>query len=191
MKRIFFYSTLLFLITPVSWAAFCNTAQGTNGWINQGMSPEDIIAACGQPDSIVEIEDSNNKLDSTQYWSYQAQSLKLTPQSSWPAPTPYNSTKVNTTTDTFVVEINNNVVSSLAMNGNLVSSGSCPGGGFVRVGDTLNRVMSSCGTATQVSHQYGKDTSALPPVTQWNYQTQGGQSLNIKFEKGVVSEFNQ
>jgi Protein of unknown function (DUF2845) len=113
------------------------------------------------------------------------------PQSSWPAPTPYNSVKVNSSNNTFVVEINNNIVSSLALNGKLVSSGRCPGGGSVRVGDNVNRVMSSCGMATQVNYQYDKDTSALPPITQWTYQLPGGKSLHIQFEQGVVSELNQ
>jgi hypothetical protein len=55
MKRIFCYIAALCSLTPVSWAMFCNTAQGPNGWIETGMSSDAIIAACGQPDSIVQI----------------------------------------------------------------------------------------------------------------------------------------
>lgn len=191
MKRTLCYIAALCLITSLSWAMFCNTGQGSNGWIEQGMSQDDVIAACGQPSSTAQIQKDNNNLDSTQYWSYQAQSLQLQPQSSFPAPTPYNSRKMNTSTNTFVVEINNNIVTSVAVNGNLVSSGNCPEGGSVRVGDSVNQVTASCGAATQTSYQYQKDTSALPPVTQWTYQLPGGQSLNIQFQQGVVSELNQ
>jgi hypothetical protein len=191
MKRTFCYITALWLITPLSWATFCNTSRGSNGWIEQGMSQQQVIAACGQPDSTAEIDKTNNRLDATQYWNYQGQSVQLVPQSSWPAPTPYGAAKANNTANALVVEINNNVVSSLAVNGKLVSSGSCPNGGSVRVGDSANRVMSSCGTATQVSYQYQKNNSASPPITQWTYQLHGGRSLTIQFQQGVVSELNQ
>ncbi len=43
MKRMFFYITVLSLITSVSWAMFCNTSQGLNGWVEQGMSEQDIL----------------------------------------------------------------------------------------------------------------------------------------------------
>jgi hypothetical protein len=190
MKRMLFYITVLCLITSVSWAMFCNTSQGTNGWIDHGMSQQAILAACGQPDSVVEIDKNNKHLNVTQYWSYQQQSKQFLPQTEVPAP--YTQMKVNTAGNTLVVELYNNHITSLAVNGTFVSSGGCPNGGFVRVGDTARMLAARCGTATQVSYQYEKvDTSALPLITQWTYQLQGGRSLTIQFQQGVVSELNQ
>jgi Protein of unknown function (DUF2845) len=185
-----FYITVLSLITSVSWAMFCNTSQGTNGWIEQGMSQQDVLAACGQPNSTAQIDNDKSRLNVTQYWNYQQQNMQMLPQKV-SAPTPYTSINVNSAGNTLVVEINNNKISSLAVNGNFVSTGSCPNGGFVRVGDTADALAARCGAATQVSYQYAKDTSALPPITQWTYQLQGGQSLIIKFQQGVVSGINQ
>ncbi len=190
MKRMLFYITVLSLITSVSWAMFCNTSQGTNGWVEQGMSQQDVLAACGQPNSAVQIDNGKGRLNATQYWNYEQQTMQMLPQQV-SGPTPYNSIKVNTAGNSLVVEINNNKITSLAVNGNFVSTGNCPNGGFVRVGDTADVLASRCGNATQVSYQYAKDTSALPLTTQWTYQLQGGQSLTIQFQQGVVSGINQ
>lgn len=190
MKRMFFYITVLSLITSVSWAMFCNGSQGSNGWVEQGMSEQDVLAACGQPNSAIEIDSDKNRLNVTQYWNYQQQTMQMLPQKV-AAPTPYTSINVNSAGNTLVVEINNNKITSLAVNGNFVSTGNCPNGGFVRVGDTADALASRCGAATQVSYQYAKETSVLPPITQWIYQLQGGQSLTIQFQQGVVSELNQ
>ncbi len=190
MKRIFYCTTLLCLITPLSWAMFCNTPQGTKGWIEQGMSEQDVTAACGAPSSATQIDKTNNRLNATQYWNYQQQTTsQLLPQG--PGPTQYSSVKVSRSPNTLVAEINNNLISSLAINGEFVSSGSCPNGGFVSVGNNVDVLISRCGTAAQVTYQYEKDTSAQPPITQWTYQLPGGQSMNIQFEKGVVSELSQ
>ena len=156
------------------------------------MSQQDILAACGQPSSVSQIDKNDNRLHATQYWNYQQQTTQMLPSTPGTiSPTPYGSVKVNNSGNTLVVEINNNAVTSLAMNDKLVSSASCPNGGFVQVGDSSNRVVSSCGTATQVTYQYQKNSSALPPATQWTYSLQGGGSLTIQFEQGVVSAFNQ
>jgi hypothetical protein len=190
MKRMFFYITVLSLITSVSWAMFCNTSQGLNGWVEQGMSEQDILAACGQPNSAVQIDNNKNRLNATQYWNYQQQTMQMLPQQA-SQPTPYNSVKVNTAGNSLVVEITKNKITSLAVNGNFVSTGRCPNGGFVRVGDTADSLASRCGVATQVDYQYTTDTTELPPITQWTYQVPGGQSLTIQFQQGVVSGLNQ
>lgn len=190
MKRTLCYIAVLCLITPVSWAMFCNSAQGINGWVEQGMSEQAVLAACGQPNSAVQIENSKDRLNATQYWNYQQQTMQMLPERV-SAPTPYTSINVNSAGSTLVVEIHNDRITSLAVNGNFVSTGHCPNGGFVRVGDTAEVLATRCGIATQVDYQYEREASDLPPITQWTYQLQGGQSLTIQFQQGVVSGLNQ
>jgi hypothetical protein len=190
MKRMFFYITVLSLITSISWAMFCNTSQGLNGWVEQGMSEQAVLAACGQPNSAVQIDNDKSRLNATQYWNYQQQTMQMLPERV-SAPTPYTSINVNSAGNTLVVEIRNDRITSLAVNGNFVSTGNCPNGGFVRVGDTAEVLATRCGIATQVDYQYEREPLDLPPITQWIYQLQGGQTLTIQFQQGVVSGLNQ
>lgn len=186
MKRIV-YSICLSLIAPLTFAMFCNTPQGTNGWIQEGASPQDVIAACGQPDSQTQIDQSNKTLNTTQYWNYQQQAVQLMPKTSGPL----QPIGMSASSNVLVVEINGNTIKSLASNGQFSSSARCPNGSVVRVGDTMNTLIARCGNATQTTYQYNTDTTEQPPITAWTYQSQSGQPIQIRFQNGVVSGINQ
>ena len=187
MKQMFCL-TLLCLSYSISQAMFCNTAQGTNGWIDVGASEQDVIAACGAPDNQTQVDQPDNQtLNTTQYWNYQQQSVQLMPPKQPGALTPVN---MNSSPNILVAEINGNSITSLALNGNFVSSGTCPNGGGVRVGDSADTLIARCGPATQISYQYSTNTTAQSPMTVWTYQLPNGQ-LQFQFKDGVVSGINQ
>lgn len=181
-------AALLCLINSVSQAMFCNTSQGTNGWIDIGASEQEVIAACGEPDSKTQVDQPDNKtLNTTQYWNYQQQSVQLMPPKQPGVLTPVN---MNSSPNILVAEINGNSIKSLALNGNFVSSGKCPNGGFVRVGDSVDALIARCGPATQTSYQYNTNTTAQASITVWTYQLTNGQ-LQFQFKEGVVSGIAQ
>ena len=184
MKKVIYIISLMCLVITPAWALFCTTASGNNGWIEEGMSQDDVITACGQPDQQTQDQNSSKQLQTTQYWTYQQQTVEDTSEG--------NAINMATSPNILVVEIRNNQITRLAVNGNFVSSANCPKGGLLNVGEDDDVIVSRCGSATQVSYQNETVDSSAPPNIIWTYQSANGAApLQIQFQNGVVSQISE
>jgi hypothetical protein len=184
MKIIIYVISLMCIAITPAWALFCTPASGTNGWIEEGMTQDDVIAACGQPDQQTQDENSGKQLQTTQYWTYQKQTVQDMSEG--------NAVNMTISPTILVVEIRNNKITRLALNGNFVSSANCPEGGLLNVGEDDDVIVSRCGSATQVSYQNETVDSSAPPNIIWTYQSANGAApLQIQFQNGVVSQIRE
>ncbi len=188
MKYKWMWGWVLCLISSSVWAAFCSSSQGNN-WIDLGMSEQEVQAACGQPTAIQVSDDRSKQLKSTQYWTYQTQ--KASPLYPPKAPLSNGVDQLTVGSDSLTVQINQNQVSQLAMNGHLLKEASCPQGGALSLGDSADRVLALCGRPNVVSTQHEEVDVAGPQTKNWVYSSgQGQSSLQIEFSDGVVSKID-
>jgi hypothetical protein len=168
MKR-----TILFLIGFSSFnvmgaqSIYCPQKQG---YINVGMSASQVVAACGQPLSRkITNQPPTQKIPVTQliYTSLNQGSVYSGLNSiynQWSLPSGSKGVSLE-------VDIINNKVSSVRLNGSGTNAATLCGGNNVQVGDDENRVYNACGNPSLVNNTFINQpipTNSPPEV--WIYQ---------------------
>ncbi|KTD82613.1 DUF2845 domain-containing protein [Legionella waltersii] len=160
MKSITFNSLLLMLIPCMASAAQSFYCPQNHAYINIGMSSDQVIAACGQPASIQESDQpimqkvpmqqlifnnlSSNDSDFTG-------SLNTPTNSAfygvWNVSTGYNGVQVQ-------VDIVDNKVKSISVNGGGSNALSLCSGANIQVGDPASKVYGACGSPNVTNNSY-------------------------------------
>lgn len=168
-----------------------------SGYINIGMTQAQVITACGQP---LTKQQTNapvtqkvpvkqliyNSLNAGGY--YPGEGAAFYGQSSgaqWSLPSGTGGISLE-------VDIINNKVSDVRINGSSTNAMSICGGTNVQIGDNINQVLNACGSPTMTNNSFINQTvpSNKPPEV-WIYQVNQYQTPNsLTFVNGKLQSIN-
>ncbi len=171
--------------------------QQNQAYINLGMTMDQVIAACGQP---LSHEDSNQPVMQripVQQLIYNNQGISTASSTMWNIPTGtafYGVWNIPTgTTGTQLqIDVVNNKVKGVRVNGSDTNAFSICNGNFIQIGDQVNRVYGACGSPDVVNNTYYNQivpTAQKPQV--WIYQPgQYQPPVSLTFVNGKLQSIN-
>jgi len=185
---------LLILIgAPLEGAAAADSiyCPQNSGYINTGMTIDQVISACGQPTSVTQSKQAAvqrfavtqliyTNLDKGAMYSGYNSTYQI-----WSLPS--GSTQMQ-----MQVNVMNNKVSSISINGNNSNASTLCKGQSIQIGSDPNEVYSACGSPTQVNQTYIEQPVPGNPKPQtWVYN--GGPyqpSITLTFINGILQSIN-
>ena len=186
------YRSFCLFLPLVAWADSSYYCPATHGYIHLGMNSAQVISSCGQPTTVSQSKQAAEiKVPVTQliYSSLNSGStyygLDATYQI-WSLPS--GSTGV-----TLQVNIMNDKITSVNLNGASNNATSVCGGTALQVGDSADSVYSACGSPSVTNQTY--ITQQVPgkakPET-WMYSAGPYQpSFHLTFLNGILQSINE
>lgn len=157
-----------------------------HAYISVGMTANQVIAACGQP---LSQQDSNQPIFQkipVQQLIYNNQGTGTAFYGVWNIPTGSGGTQLQ-------VDIVNQRIRSIKVNGSDSNAFSICGGANIQVGDAVGKVYGSCGSPAVVNNTFIKQ--AIPTATKpqiWIYQPgQFQPTISLTFVDGKLQSINQ
>lgn len=175
--------TLLFPLLGIAGDSMYCAAN--HAYIKLGMTVDQVIAACGHPTT---QEDSKQPLSQkipVQQLIYNNQGVSTAFYGVWNLPTGSGGTGVQ-------INIVDNVVRSVNVNGSESNSSSVCSGNQVQIGDPVAKVYSSCGSPDVVNNTFTEEIipTAQKPVI-WVYQFgQYQPPASLTFVNGKLQSIN-
>jgi len=158
--------SLLLLLSSSAWSVQSLYCPQRSGYINIGMSQDQVIAACGQP---VSKQNSNNPVMKKVPMQQLVYNNQGAPQVS------YGNISINVATNNsgaqLQVNVVDNKVASITMNGNSTNAFSICGGTNIAVGAPVSAVYNACGSPALNNESF--IYQPIPSVTKpqiWLYQ---------------------
>lgn len=159
-----------------------------SGYVNIGMTEDQVVQACGQP---LSKQQPNmpvmQKVPATQliYTALNRGSvypgLNSAFYDQWSLPS--GTSGINLT-----IQVINNKVSSVSINGSNTNAMSVCGGNSIQVGDNVNKIYSACGAPSMVNNTYINQpmpSNSKPEV--WIYQVDQYQApISLTFANGKL-----
>jgi hypothetical protein len=156
-----------------------------HGYINIGMTPDQVISACGQPVSQQESNQPILQRIPVQQLIYNNQGTGTAFYGVWNVPTGSGGTSLQ-------VDIVNNRVKSVTVNGGESNAFSVCNGTNIQIGDQVGRVYGACGSPSVVNNTYVNQivpTAAKPQV--WIYEPgQYQPPVSLTFVDGKLQSIN-
>lgn len=179
--------TLLGLLTcePL-WAAQSVYCPANHAYISVGMTQDQVVAACGQPTSKEESNVPLTRKIPVMQLIYNNQGTAQAFYGVWTIPTGV------TGGVTLEVDVVNNRVRSVRVNGNGSSAFSiCKGVGIVE-GDPVSKVYSACGSPSAVNDTFISEVVSWTDKPQiWMYNSDYQGSMRLTFVKGHLANIEQ
>lgn len=190
--RLIFFTT--FILLPLSAMGEGFYCPQNHGFINTGMTQAQVINACGQPMS--KLDSSNTKIEQ-KVPVKQLLYTHLNQGSVYPGLNPafYDqwSLPSGSTGVGLQVDIINNKVSGVKLNGADTNALSVCGGNAIVIGDDELRVYTACGSPSMINNSFILKTipaSEKPEV--WIYQQdQYSPIIRLTFVNGVLQFINK
>ncbi len=164
-----------------------------HAYINVGMTQAQVTAACGQPTSIRASSTAVvQQIPVTQliYTTLNQGAISYYPglnstYSMWSLPSGSQGTSVE-------VDLINNQITSMKINGSGTNALSICQGGSIQIGDDINKVFNACGSPSNINNTYINKTvpsSANPQV--WFYTVDQYQpTISLTFINGILQSIN-
>ncbi|WP_058535694.1 DUF2845 domain-containing protein [Legionella saoudiensis] len=180
------YTGLALVILPFSLFAddqlYCPQ---NHAYINVGMTPDEVIAACGQP---ISQQDSNQPVlrkVPVQQLIYNNKGADTAFYGVWNIPTGNGGAQLE-------VDIADQKVRSIKLNSSDSNSVSICGGNSIQIGDPVEKVYYSCGSPSLTNNTYINEvvpTAEKPKV--WIYQPgQYQPTVTLTFVNGKLQSIN-
>lgn len=185
MKIHYTTSLLLFFLPFSLQAAQSYYCPQNHGFINLGMTMDQVIAACGQPQSQQESNQPFTQKIPVQQLIYNHQGTNTAFYGVWNLPTGSGGARME-------VDVVNNQIKSIRVNGNDSNASSlCPGTSF-QIGDPVGKVYSGCGSPDVINNTFINQvvpTAKKPQI--WIYQPgQYQPSVSLTFVDGKLQSIN-
>jgi hypothetical protein len=172
IKPIFIYAFLI-SVPSMSFAFFCPT---NFNQIDFGMTPAQVIQACGKPDDQKEtVKESDNI---PQEWDY------YVPQTVSMGGSLANAQGTLKTSITFD---DKNKAINISVNGIGVGASTICGGANIQLGDSKETIKSACGTPAFINKQTGGDVPPPTKIIEFNYSSATPKAILV-FENGVLTD---
>lgn len=193
MIKRYSFTGLMILATCVANAATSFYCPQNHGYINAGMTQDQVISACGQPNS--RQTDNNPVLQQIPVTQLIYSTLNQGPTvdfypgiaplyEMWSLPS--GSTGVN-----LQVNLINNHVTQITMNQAHVNALSVCSGGSFQVGDDLNAVYKACGSPSLVNNTYINQPIPKSQNPQaWTYIVNSQTTITLTFINGILQSIN-
>lgn len=179
---------ILFILFVLPFSLFADPAfycPQNHGYINIGMTPEQVIAACGQP---ISKQDSNQPVFQkvpVQQLIFNNEGTETAFYGVWEIQTGSGGARME-------VDIVDQQVKGIKLNGNGSNSVSICGGSGIQIGDPVGKVYGLCGSPSLVNNTY---INQIVPSTQkpqvWIYQPgQYQPPVTLTFVNGKLQSIN-
>ena len=159
-----------------------------HAFINVGMSQGEVLNACGAPMKKEQSQQTaTNRVPMTQMFYNQAGSPTAF-YGVWQIPTGNNAGA------NLEVDVINNKVTSIRLNGSESNAFSICGGASIQIGDPVGKVLSTCGNPSQTNQTYiNQPMEGNPRPEIWIYQLDPYQNtmLRLTFINGRLQSINQ
>jgi hypothetical protein len=168
-----------------------------SGYINVGMTQAQVVTACGPPltkqktnapvtQKVAVKQLIYNALNTGSYYAGESSAFYGENSSAqWTLPSGTGGISLE-------VDIINNKVSDVRINGSSTNAMSICGGTNVQIGDNINQVLNACGSPTMTNNSYINQVvpSNSPPEV-WIYQVNQYQTPNsLTFVNGKLQSIN-
>ncbi|KTC77047.1 DUF2845 domain-containing protein [Legionella brunensis] len=157
-----------------------------HGYINLGMTPDQVISACGQPLSKQQSNTPVMQKVPVMQLLYNNQGSQSAFYGVWSLPVGTNSGAQ------LEIDIVDNKVSAVRINGSNTNAFSICGGSMVQIGDPVNKVYGSCGNPSLVNNTFINQpiqSNQKPEI--WTYQTNQYQTpFNLTFVNGKLQSID-
>lgn len=185
-------TTLLVILPFASYAADSVYCPQNHAYINVGMTQDQVIASCGRPTSIQAASDSVvQQIPVTQliYSTLNQGAVYFYPginplYNMWSLPSGSQGTSLE-------VDLINNQITSMKINGSDTNALSMCQGGTVQIGDDINAIYNACGAPSTINNTYINKVvsgSARPQV--WTYSNEYQPSIVLTFTNGILQSIN-
>lgn len=157
-----------------------------HGYINIGMNPEQVMSACGEPLSRQQPNQPIMQKVPMQQLVYNNQGSQKAFYGVWAIPTGTNGGAQ------LEVDIVDNKVKSVRLNGSGINAFSICGGTNIEIGDPASKVYGSCGSPSLTNNTFLNQPieSNLKPEI-WIYQpTQYESPINLTFVNGKLQSID-
>ena len=156
-----------------------------HGYISLGMTPDQVIAACGQPLSQQESNQPIYQKIPVQQLIYNNQGTSTAFYGVWNIPTGSGGAQLQ-------IDILNNKVQAIKLNGADNNAFSICGGKSIQVGDPANKIYNACGNPDVINNTFTKVPSPTKQTPQiWIYQPgQYQPSVSLTFVNGQLQSIN-
>ena len=177
---------LLLSLLPLSCMAeesyFCPQ---NHAYIKIGMSTDEVMAACGKPLSSQESNQPIFKKIPVQQLIYNNQGTETAFYGTWNVPTGSGGT-------TLEVDVVNNRVGAVRVNGADSNAFSICKGADIQVGDQVGKVYGSCGSPSVINNTFIRQEVPTPEKPQvWVYQPDQYQpTITLTFVNGKLQSIN-
>lgn len=181
-----YLTSLVFSLLPFSLVAdqslYCPQ---NHGYINVGMTSAQVISACGQP---ISKQDSNQPLLQkipVQQLIYNNKGTGSGFYGVWNVPTGNGGAQLE-------VDVVNNKVKSIKLNGGDTNAMSICGGRSIQAGDPVGKVYGACGSPSLVNNTFINQMVPTPQKPQiWIYQPgQYQPTVSLTFIDGKLQSIN-
>ncbi|MBA4695958.1 MAG: DUF2845 domain-containing protein [Legionella sp.] len=181
-----FTAALLIIVPLPAMAEDTIYCPQNHAYIRLGMTTNEVISACGQP---LKKQESNRplmrKIPVLQL-IYNAQGSQNAFYGVWSLPVGVNSGVQ------LEVEVTNDKVSSVQLNGSSTQAITICGGNMIQIGDPVNKVYSYCGSPSLANNTYINQpipSEEMPQI--WTYQVDAYQPpYTLTFLNGHLQEIN-
>ena len=156
-----------------------------HGYINVGMTEAQVIASCGQPLSKQESNQPAYRTIPAQQLIYNNVGTSTAFYGTWQLSTGNGGAQLE-------VDVVDNKVRSIKINGSDSNAFSLCGGNMIPVGSPINMVYNACGNPTLVNHTYIKQYSQQTTKQKvWIYQPgQYQPPVSLTFSNGKLQSIN-
>jgi hypothetical protein len=177
----------MFLLPWSAWAVDQLYCPQHSGYINIGMTQDQVLAACGEP---LSKQDSNTPIMQKVPMQQLFYNNQGAPQAT------YGRISINVAANNsgaqLQVNVVNNKVSSIIVNGGNSNAFSICGGTNVEVGDPINKVYNACGAPALVNKTY--INQPIPSVSKpqiWTYKPDQYQpTFSLTFVDGKLQSID-
>lgn len=157
-----------------------------HAFINLGMTADQVLAACGQPLARVQSNTPFMQKVPVLQLMYNNQGSQSAFYGVWSLPVGVNSGAQ------LQVDIIDNKVSSVSINGNGTNAFSICNGAMIQVGDSVNKVYSNCGNPSLVNNTFINQpiqSNQKPEI--WTFQTDQFQTpFRLTFVNGKLQSID-
>lgn len=180
ISRYFLFSLLSF--SSAAMAADSIYCPENQGYINVGMSQQEVISACGEPQSKTQSKQPVLQKIPQQQLIYNGMDSPRVFYGVW------SITTGDSTGARLQVNLVNDKVESISLNGSATNAADICNGQDIQVGSPADDVYSACGSPTIVNNSFV--TKAIPsdkPPEVWTYQpSQFSPSFSLTFVNGQL-----
>lgn len=170
-----------------SYAYYCSTSAG-NGYVNIGDTPAQVQQACGVPSFTDKNKMHDEKTTAIQYWTYENAFITNTVGLESGGARQSVSRSGPTTT----VEIQNGQITNIMQDSNSDASNDCFSRGSIKVGDSSDQLLASCGQPSSSTTQPKTVQGPEKDVETWHYSRGNYASpLVFEFEDGRLKNIKE
>lgn len=182
MKRSFFTLSFLFPLALLSSNSFADTyCPSKGGYIKIGMTTDEVIQACGQPESVQKKRVYPTRNVAAQQLVYNfGEGTGGLGNMTFTTGTNY--------AGSLMVNMFANKIKDITLNGKSVQGASVCPGGMIKVGDNANVVQNACGNPNIKNHSFQKipNGKAVNEETWTIKSSDYGPTLTLVFYNGTL-----